>query len=193
MSILEESCSRHFRYGDLIQCGETWQRLSEATPFENLPREDATFDALRQIARAVLDPVVDHFGPVQLTYGFASPQLTRKIASRIAPALDQHAGHERNRRGRRVCERGGQAVDLIVPGVSSLVLTEFILAKTPYDRAYFYGFDRPVHVSVCQSRTQQVVLMQTSSGRLVPRVVSAADFSQIARARFAVASGSPEE
>jgi hypothetical protein len=51
---------------------------------------------------------------IELTYGFCSPELARRIPGRIAPALDQHAAHERNARGKAVCPRLGAAVDFIV-------------------------------------------------------------------------------
>jgi hypothetical protein len=49
--------------------------------------------------------VIDYFGMIELTYGFCSPQLAGHIPGRIAPALDQHAAHERNAKGKVVCSR----------------------------------------------------------------------------------------
>lgn len=67
--------------------------------------------------------MVDHFSALELTYGFASPALTRHIRGRIAPNLDQHAGSELGRTGRLVCPRRGQACDLQVAGVGRLRIT----------------------------------------------------------------------
>jgi hypothetical protein len=57
----------------------------------------------------VLDPVIEWFGMIRLTYGFCSPALARAIRARgggpIDPKRDQHAAHEHNRLGNRVCER----------------------------------------------------------------------------------------
>jgi hypothetical protein len=44
-----------------------------------------------------LDPVIDWFGMIELTYGFCSPALARQVSGRIDPKRDQHAAHERNR------------------------------------------------------------------------------------------------
>lgn len=71
-----------------------------------------------------------------------------------------------------MCERGGQACDLRVPGVSSEVVAEFIWRELPFDRVYLYGADRPLHVSWGPKPLGMVVRMERSrSGRLVPRVV----------------------
>ena len=49
----------------------------------------------------MLDPVIDWFGMIRLTYGFCSPALARAIRARgggpIDPKRDQHAAHEHNR------------------------------------------------------------------------------------------------
>jgi hypothetical protein len=180
MPDLDERCSRHFRFRDLIECGETWRRLSERAPFDNTPLHDETFDGLAAAARELLDPVRERFGAVTLTYAFASPRLTRHITGRIAPSLDQHAGRERNARGVEVCPRGGQAIDLMVPGVPADVLAEFLLAETPFDRLYFYGPDRPVHVSSSAHPKGAVVLMVPHGPRPVPRAIPQADFRELA-------------
>ena len=74
---LDQPCGKHFVYRDLIACGETWRRLTaESTPgppFDNIPQATETFEAMRTLCAAVLDPVVEHFGRLELTYGFASP------------------------------------------------------------------------------------------------------------------------
>ena len=62
----------------------------------------------------ILDPVIDYFGMIRLTYGFCSPELAKEIPSRIDPKRDQHAAHELNRLRNPVCSRLGAAVDFIV-------------------------------------------------------------------------------
>ncbi len=58
-----------------------------------------------------------------------------------------------------------------------LEVAQWIVANTPFDRLYFYGDDRPIHVSHGPNRDRQIVLMVAGkSGRLVPRVVSAETF-----------------
>lgn len=140
---------------------------------DNRPLQEATWDGLRRIATEVLDPVIDRFGAIRLTYGFASAALTRQVSGRIAPPLDQHAGSELNGRGHPICPRLGQAVDFDVAGVGSLELARWLILNTPFDRLYFYGDDRPVHVSVGPAESRAIVMMLAGpSGRRVPRTVT---------------------
>jgi hypothetical protein len=178
---LDDPCGEHFRYRDLVECGETWHRLraraGDGPPFDNVPRVAETFDAMRALCAAVLDPVVRRFGRIELTYAFASPALTRHIPGRIHPPGDQHAGHERGRAGSALCGRLGLAADLRAPGVDSRALGRWITENTAFDRLYFYEPDRPIHVSVGPDATGQIVDMRRGpSGRRVPRVVDAGFF-----------------
>jgi hypothetical protein len=119
----------------------------------------------------VLDPVIDYFGMIRLTYGFCSSELAKEIAGRIDPKRDQHAAHELNRIGNTVCPRLGAAVDFIVEDESMLEVAQWIVANTPFDRLYFYGNDLPLHVSFGPDHSRQVVRMVVGkSGRLIPRV-----------------------
>lgn len=180
---LDEQCGEHFVYRQLIECGETWRRLTAARgdPFDNVPRVEATLSAMRALCATVLDPVTAHFGQLDLTYAFASAALARHIPGRIHPPLDQHAGHEHNRHGKPICERGGLAADFSVADTNSLDVARWVVTTTAFDRLYFYGSDRPVHVSVGPQNTRQIVWMQRGpSGRLVPKVVKEADFLTLA-------------
>jgi hypothetical protein len=174
---LDAPCGAHFSYRDLIACGETCVRLlaesDRPRPFDNLPREAETFAAMRALCAAVLDPAVNHFGAIELTYGFASAQLTREIKAHIHPPLDQHAGHELNRAGKPICPRLGLAVDFLVPNVDSRLVARWVVETTAFDRLYFYKPDRPLHVSVGPDNTRQIVDMREGpSGRRVPRVLT---------------------
>ena len=163
------ACGRFLTYRQLIECGETQAR----TGLPNLPREPDSYSALLDLAVQVLDPVIDWFGMVRLTYGFCSPELAREIPGRIDPKLDQHAAHERNRRGKPICPRLGAAVDFIVDDEDMLEVARWVAANTPFDRLYFYGPDLPIHVSYGPDHSRQVVEMRpTAAGRLVPRVVA---------------------
>lgn len=171
---LDQPCGEHFTYRDLIECGETWHRLTAeaGAPFDNMPRAAETFVAARALCAVVLDPVVRRFGRLELTYAFASASLTRRIKGRIHPPGDQHAGHERDRASKLICARLGLAADLCVPGIDSREVARWIVDHTAFDRLYFYGLDRPLHVSVGPDASRQIVIMQrASSGRLMPRVV----------------------
>jgi hypothetical protein len=175
---IDAPCGRYFRYRDLIECGDTWRRLAAANSApSNIPREADTIVAMQNICAVILDPAVDAFGKVVLTYGFSSAALARKIPNRIAPSLDQHAGSEKTTSGRAICGRGGIAADFRVPGVSTAEVARWVCSTTQFDRLYFYGDHQPLHVSVGPDSTGQVVMMEKKpSGRLVPRVIDVHEF-----------------
>ncbi|MGB6168809.1 MAG: hypothetical protein WBF52_14575, partial [Geitlerinemataceae cyanobacterium] len=67
---------------------------------------------------------------------------------RVAPALDQHMVYEKNRKGNYFCKRPGAACDFRILGETSDLIVEWILEqKLPFDSLYFYGSDRPIHIS----------------------------------------------
>ena len=140
---LDTRCGASLTYRALIQCGETRQRLGIA----NLPLNPATYNALHDLTTKILDPVIEYFGSIRLTYGFSSAELTRNILRGIAPKLDQHAACERGPRGALICERGGAACDFLVEDEDMREVADWIVANLPFDRLYFYGPDRPIHVS----------------------------------------------
>ena len=164
---LDQLCGRYFRFRDLIACGETQRDRAIA----NLPTEAATFNALFDLAVHVLDPIVNYLGMVRLTFGFCSSELAKHIPGRIAPALDQHASHERNRLGNLICSRLGAAVDLIVDDENMIEVAQWIATNLPFDRLYVYAKDRPVHVSFGPQHSREVVYVERRGGRTVPRVV----------------------
>jgi hypothetical protein len=173
---LDEFCGRYFSYRDFIECGETQTR----TQIANIPIQPASYTALAQLARSVLDPLIDYFGMIRLTYGFCSRELVKAIPGRIAPRLDQHAAYELNSRRQPVCPRLGAAVDFIVDDESMLEVAQWIVANTAFDRLYFYGDARPLHVSIGPEHSREIVLMRAASGgRLVPRVMGRENFLRL--------------
>ena len=163
----EEHCGFNFRYADFIYCGETQKRTS----CENLPKQPQTYTALADLSAFVLDPIIDYFGMIELTYGFASSALAKLIKERIDPSRDQHASHEVKRTGRLICERKGAAVDFLVADEDMLEVAQWVVSHTPFDRLYFYGKDRPLHVSFGPDNSKQIVLMLAGpSGKRVPKV-----------------------
>ena len=128
-----------------------------------------------------MDPVIDYFGSINLTYGFGSSELVKKIASKIAPKLDQHSGHECNKLGNLICERLGVACDFIVEDESMLEVARWLASNTNFDRLYFYGDDRPIHVSAGPENLKQVTLMFKSkaSNRLIPHTMSIDQFLEL--------------
>jgi hypothetical protein len=162
---LDERCGQYFLYRNLIECGETWERLK----VENIPQQAETYNALYDLAKNILDPVIEYFGMIQLTYCFASSRLTKHIAGRIAPKLDQHASCELSREKRPLCSRMGAAVDFIVEDEDMFEVAKWVAEKTPFDRIYFYGSDKPIHVSYGPENKREFIEMRLSqSGRLIP-------------------------
>lgn len=164
---LDQRCGLHLTLRDLVEAGETWKK----TGIANIPQQPDTLVALRRLAEDILDPVITKFGHLDVTYGFASPTLTRCIRARIDPSRDQHAGHELKPDGTPVCPRLGQAADFRVDGACSGRVAAWIASTLPFDRLYFYGPDRPLHVSVGPQENRAVIVMMPGpSGRRVPRV-----------------------
>ncbi len=170
---LDDPCGRYLTFRQLIECGETQARIGLA----NRPQQPASYNALQDLAARVLDPVIDYFGMIRLTYGFCSPELARKIPGRIDPKRDQHAAHEVNRRGEPICGRLGAAVDFLIDDENMLEVAQWIVVHTPFDRLYFYGPDQPLHVSFGPNHDGQIVWMvATPSGRRVPQVIAREKF-----------------
>ena len=163
---LDSRCGTYLTYRALIECGETRLRLGIA----NLPLRPESYNALYDLATQLLDPVIDYFGSICLTYGFASTTLTKHIRQGIAPKLDQHAACEHNGRSRAICERGGAACDFIVDHEDMKEVANWIIENLPFDRLYFYGADRPIHLSFSPNLSREAFsLSHTRNGRLIPR------------------------
>ena len=171
---LDTKCGKYFKFRDLIECGETYQSIRP----NNIPQSSKTYKALQELAHVILDPVVNQFGKLELTYGMACPELYRKIKSRISPSIDQHAAFELNSKGRQICSRGGAAVDFYCPDICSMQLAQWIVRNGGFDRLYFYGVHRPIHVSVGPEHSGSVVLMRRrqNSDKRVPHRISVKKF-----------------
>ena len=173
---LDDHCGSYLIFRDLIECGEAQAK----TKLPNLPKMLKSYNALYDLAVHVIDPVIEYFGMVIMTYGFCSPELARKIPGRIAPKRDQHAAHEVNRLGNLICERLGAACDFIVEDESMLEIAQWIVENSKFDRLYYYGNDLPVHVSYGPEHNRLIVMMTpTETGRLVPRVIKRDKFLAI--------------
>jgi len=163
---LDQRCGANLTFRDLIECGETQRRLA----VRNVPLNPHTYNALFNLAVHILDPLIDYFGAIKLTYGFCSSELGRHIHRRVAPELDQHASLELNRLGKPICQRGGAACDFLVEHEDMREVADWVIAHTPFDRLYFYGPDRPLHVSYSHAGARQAFRMSVSkTGQLVPR------------------------
>ena len=183
---LDDPCGRSFTYRELMECGETWRSVAagQTRPggVSNEPVQDETWKWMGCLATKILDPIADRFGKPSLSYCFASRALTRWVPRGIAPSLDQHAGAEVGRAGRPICPRGGLAADVFVPGVNAADLAAWVVENLPYDRLYFYGPERPVHVSVGPQKTQQIVYMREyRAGRLAPQIIDGGRLRELAK------------
>jgi hypothetical protein len=164
---LDDLCGDNLIYRQLIECGETQAKMG----FSNLPKQPDSYTALYELAKNVLDPVIEHFGMIQLTYGFCSPELCKKIPARIAPKLDQHCAHELNSKKNLICERLGAAVDFIIEDGNMNEVAEWVMENTPFDRLYFYGENLPIHVSYSpKPKGECVDMLANKMGKLVPKI-----------------------
>ena len=152
---------------DFCTCTQTYQRFADQiAPFpKNL---DETLPAIEALCRHIVDPVIEGFGcdsPPErlrqrflLTYGFCSIDLKRWLAKKVpltgkkhgiaTPSLDQHMAHEVIQTGRYYCDRLGAACDFRILDLPSDALVDWIVVQElPFDSLYFYGADRPIHIS----------------------------------------------
>jgi hypothetical protein len=164
---LDELCGRNLTYRQLIECGETQQRIGLA----NCPKQPDSYTALNDLALHILDPVIDYFGMISLTYGFCSHELGKHINKQVAPKLDQHAAHELNTKKNLICPRLGAAIDFIVDDENMREVADWVAENTPFDRLYFYGENRAIHVSYGpEHKGEYIDLVMSETGRQVPKV-----------------------
>jgi len=155
---------------DFINCGETQSRAQ----LNNLPKDSRTIAAIENIATNILDPIVEQFGEIKLTYGLCSNDLLRQIKKRpspgIAPQLDQHAGYEINSKNNRICKRDGFACDFYALNTDSLTVAKWVVTHLSFDRLYFYGKNRPIHISIAPENNFAITLLEQSpSERRIPK------------------------
>ena len=163
---LDDRCGANFTYRSFIACGETQSRLG----LSNLPLQPQTYNALHDLAVRIIDPIVDYFGAIKLTYGFCSFELSKHITKRVAHHLDQHAGFEVAGANKLICSRGGAACDFLVEDEDMEEVADWIIKHVPFDRLYFYGAASPVHVSYAERGERKAYRMVlTNGGRLMPR------------------------
>lgn len=150
---------RHLWLEEFCTCTQTYRKFADH--IDPHPKNLAeTIPAIESLCQHILDPIIDHFGKerFQLTYGFCSIDLKRYLAQkdletgikngRVDPSRDQHMAHEKNRNGKYYCDRLGAACDFRIVGLESDRLVEWILEqRLPFDSLYFYGGDRPIHIS----------------------------------------------
>ena len=165
---LDTLCGSHLTYRDLIECGETQKKLSIA----NLPKNVDTYNAFFDLATNILDPVIDYFGGIRLTYGLCTAELGRHINRRVAPDRDQHSSHEIKKNGTFICARLGAACDFIVDDEDMLEVAKWIFENLPFDRLYYYGNTSPLHVSFGPEHSRSAIQMtENRNGSRIPSLL----------------------
>ena len=120
---------------------------------ENTPLNTQSVEVLQQLCDNILTPLQKQFGKVTITYGFTTLALLKYIKKNcpgdMAPELDQHAAFELNSRNNRICKRDGAACDIYVEGYENQMhlIAQYVINELPFDRLYYYGKDRPIHIS----------------------------------------------
>ena len=134
----------------------------------NNPTANDTQKVINDYKAHILMPIEQYFGLTTITYGFTSFELYKKVQKlspqHTAPTLDQHTSHEVNSRGNLICKRGGLACDFIVEGFEENmgVIAKYIVQNLPFDRIYFYGNNKPLHVSISPNNSQFIQYMLPS-------------------------------
>lgn len=119
----------------------------------NQPLLDESQQACQQLCDNILTPLQKHFGEITITYGFTSFELLKYIKKNspgdMAPELDQHAAFEVNSRCNQICKRDGAACDIIISGYENQmhIIALYVINELPFDRLYFYGSYRPIHIT----------------------------------------------
>ena len=72
--------------------------------------------------------------------------------------------------GKQICSRGGAACDFFVEGVATSDIVRFITQRLNYDRIYYYGNNRPLHVSIhlTEPLRHLQVMCESENGRRYP-------------------------
>lgn len=152
------SLGKYLTLEDFCTCSQTYQKY--AAKINPKPQNKESILALKQLNELIVEPIIDYFGRknFKLTYGFCSPDLKRYLNQkdpltglkngRIDPTRDQHIAHEVNKNGKYYCQRLGAACDFLILNATSDRVVDWILAqKLPFDSLYFYGVNRPIHIS----------------------------------------------
>ncbi|GEA50055.1 hypothetical protein VIN01S_08590 [Vibrio inusitatus NBRC 102082] len=150
----------------------------------NTPSADSK-SQLDDLVFHILKPLEEQFNEVIISYGFNSSELNRYV-QRVnprdtGPREDQHAASELNLAGNRICIRDGAACDLWVKGFEHKMhlVAKFITEHLPFDRLYYYGNDRPIHISFGpeHSRYIQYRRTRTDGKRVLGKVIKLAEAS----------------
>jgi hypothetical protein len=152
-----------------------WYQERHTINLDNFPKESESIKSTILIIEKVLLPVSRKFNDIKITYGFVSPELNRYIqrnsSSGTYPSIDQHAASELNNAANKICKRHGLACDFTVNGYEKRMdeVMKFIVNSLDFDKIYYYGESRPIHVSVGEKAEKHLQIMNVSDkGRRIP-------------------------
>ena len=170
---INDNCSKYFRYVDFIECSDTQKKIQ----VDNRPKELQTYEAISHLSKTIMDPIFEHFGKPEITYGLCSHNLQKHIKKSVAHNLDQHAGSEKNSKGNLICPRQGFAVDFKIANKTADHVAKYIVRQLNFDRLYFYGKNRPLHVSATLGQTNNaLVVFNHINGKRTPRTLTHTQF-----------------
>lgn len=152
-----------------------WYQQRHLVKIDNLPKESESINSIIQIVEDILLPIKNQFGDLTITYGFVSAELNKYIqknsSSGTSPSIDQHSASELNGANNHICKRHGLACDFIVEGYEKQMnkVMLFIVNNLIFDKIYYYGKDRPLHISVGNKSERHLQIMKISDkGRRFP-------------------------
>lgn len=152
-----------------------WYKTKHAIEIDNAPCSEQSKIQLNNLVDDILVPINKTFGVINITYGFTSAELVSYIQkhspSGTSISLDQHASHELNLKNNRINKRHGAACDFVVQGYEKEMhkIVHFIVNNLDFDKIYYYGKDRPIHVSIGELQKKHLQIMCISEkGRRYP-------------------------
>ena len=161
-------CGKYLRFRDFFLAGETVKTVN----IENQPKNIETYRAYQELAENILDKVIDKFGMFNISYGFCSKELEKNILKketpRISLRLDQHASCEKTSSGKYICSRKGAAVDFKLQDIDTLLIAKWIVENCKFDRLYFYGSLKPLHISYGPETSGYIAVMSTKGKNRIP-------------------------
>ena len=110
--------SENFTLGEFLK-----SQTAERRGISNVPTQDHLDNAFA-LFENVAQPVRDHFGPTIVSSGYRSPELNAAIGG--AP----RSQHQR-----------GEAVDLVIPGVTTAQVCEWIVNNLTFDQVILEFYD----------------------------------------------------
>ncbi|WP_371187842.1 hypothetical protein [Thalassotalea maritima] len=160
---------------DLAKRVINWYEKKHDFELSNFPETSLSVEAIATLLKCILIPIEKELGTIFITYGFVSGKLNTFIQKNnpvgTSPSIDQHSSHEHNAKHKVICKRGGVASDFYVTGYEKNMdrVVDFIVNNLEFDRIYYYGKDRPIHVSVSHEMHRHLQLMSlTKDGKRIP-------------------------